>query len=241
MKQPLVLSPAGTPVIEITIGESGPSPWVMVQGRLTGLDKSSARPRELTIRNNAMGTLTAAILEDGSFEFPKVLPGTYDVTWRPDADQHTRQITARAGSDILVEFPVIRPPRSVSGAMNGLPALSGGQRVQIVLVNYRFPTRALDETLSAFIEAQALAGNASRMLGGAALAESDGSFSIGAVRPGEYQIAVQICEGATCSRKGDGPRVIVADEDIANLVVSFIDAAPAPQGNRGVNAPPPLR
>jgi hypothetical protein len=79
------------------------------------------------------------------------------------------------------------------------------------------------------------------MLGGAALAESDGSFSIGAVRPGEYQIAVQICEGATCSRKGDGPRVIVADEDIANLVVSFIDAAPAPQGNRGVNAPPPLR
>lgn len=82
---PLVVA-AGTSVspITVTLGVANPVPWVKVSGRVVNPLPTSTIPVRLTmIGGSALEPLDVAINPDGSFEFPRVLPGSYTARITP--------------------------------------------------------------------------------------------------------------------------------------------------------------
>ncbi len=81
LTDPLRVTPASLPPeILVTLGVSTPSPWVRLSGRITGSRPSTTSTLTL---NGPIGSLQASVSADGSFEFPKVLPGLYTAYTNP--------------------------------------------------------------------------------------------------------------------------------------------------------------
>ena len=94
--------------IIVTLGVSTPPPWVKLSGRVTGSRQSM---NSISIYGPG-GTLTASLTADGSFEFAKILPGSYTVS-----------IPSTNGSTPVQPLTLVVPNRDVSGVELPLPAL----------------------------------------------------------------------------------------------------------------------
>ena len=81
---PLKISPNDSSELVIALALTGPSPAVSVSGRVTGLAPGDVH--RISLREPTGGDLSAAletsVAADGSFTFPKVLPGNYIVYQR---------------------------------------------------------------------------------------------------------------------------------------------------------------
>jgi len=72
--------------MNLTFGPTSPIAWSKVTGRVTGLDSSFLAANSLVVTLNGSGLVTnwtSAVKPDGSFEFPKVYPGTYTARITP--------------------------------------------------------------------------------------------------------------------------------------------------------------
>ena len=106
LTDPLRVSPAGLPPeILVTLGVSTPSPWVRLSGRITSSQPSTTSTLTL---NGPIGSLQASVSADGSFEFPKVLPGLYTAYTNP-APIAAQPIT------------IVVPNRDLTGVVLALP------------------------------------------------------------------------------------------------------------------------
>ncbi len=79
-KDAVSVSSTDTASLKLTFGPTTPVTWLKVTGRVTGIDSSSLAVNSLTVTLNGSGLLTSwtsTVKPDGSFEFPKVYPGTY--------------------------------------------------------------------------------------------------------------------------------------------------------------------
>jgi len=84
MRSPLKISSTDSTELLINLAVSGPPPTVSVSGRVTGI--TPGQIQRIALREASGGELSAAlessIGSDGSFTFPKVLPGAYIVYLR---------------------------------------------------------------------------------------------------------------------------------------------------------------
>jgi hypothetical protein len=137
-KEPLRLSHVKqSPAINIVLGVSNPAPWVKVSGRVQGVPSGAA---QLTVNLNGQGIdgLNSPVASDGTFEFQRVLPGTYSVSVRPisvpmsslsltvpNADVSGLEILIPAATEVSGRItaedggPLPRLNFSMTGAFNG--------------------------------------------------------------------------------------------------------------------------
>jgi protein TonB len=126
------------PHIAVNLGVSSPPPWVAVSGRITGLTQADfAGPLRLSLVPRENGaTPETAIQEDGSFEFPMVLPGPYAVRLTPrgpipdltaiavrSRDIRGLEIAAPPGKPVTIRFAVEGngpPPRTMELVLDGV-------------------------------------------------------------------------------------------------------------------------
>jgi len=127
LKEPLNIRVGETARVAITLAVASPPPWVRVSGHVTG--RVGPLPVN-TIRlsgNSLAGVLTASVNSDGSFEFPKVLPGQYEARALPSTvriaaaivvgNAEVRDVTlaAPALKDLVGEFVKIQPGEFMMG------------------------------------------------------------------------------------------------------------------------------
>jgi hypothetical protein len=128
LRNPLRISSGDSAELVITLAVNGPPPGVSVSGRVTGI--TSGQVLRIALREPTGGQLSAAletsIGADGSFRFPKVLPGNYIVYLRLRAqtrvtvgDKDVTGIVVAVPQDILVSGHVI-----LEGAQTAIPAIT---------------------------------------------------------------------------------------------------------------------
>jgi hypothetical protein len=116
LRGPLKISGDDSAELLITIATNGPSPAVSVSGRVTGA--TSGQFQRIALREASGGELSAALESsvgaDGSFTFPKVLPGAYIVYLRLRSvaqvmvgDKNVTGLIVAHPQDILVSGHVI--------------------------------------------------------------------------------------------------------------------------------------
>ena len=134
LRSPLKMSSDDSAELRINLAINGPSPAVSVSGRVTGI--APGQFHRISLREPTGGELSAALEttvgDDGSFKFPKVLPGRYivylrlrTVTQVTVGDQDVTGLTVVHPQDILVSGHVIAegaqtaPPPSIIVEGNG--------------------------------------------------------------------------------------------------------------------------
>jgi hypothetical protein len=116
LRNPLKISANDSAELVINLAVSGPSPAVSVSGRVTGIAPGDVH--RISLREPTGGELSAALETsvgaDGSFTFPKVLPGNYivylrlrDVMQVTVGNTNVTGITVAHPQDILVAAHVI--------------------------------------------------------------------------------------------------------------------------------------
>jgi len=102
--------------IAVILGVSSPPPWVKVSGRLQGSNSMSTPPTSITMSGTAAGeVLTTPVRSDGSFEFPKVLPGSYTAQPIPLTAVST-PVALSVGNVDVTNFEIRIPePKEVRG------------------------------------------------------------------------------------------------------------------------------
>jgi len=139
LRNPLTISPDDSAELLINLALNGPSPAVSVSGRVTGIPPGQVQ--RISLREPTGGELSAALETpvgaDGSFTFPKVLPGNYIVYLRLRAqtqvtvgDRDVTGVMVAVPQDILVSGHVIAegvqtvPPPAIIVEGNGKTATS---------------------------------------------------------------------------------------------------------------------
>lgn len=78
LTQPMKLSSGDSPSLALTLGVASPPPWVKVRGRVVGAGGTGGSPSSVSMTGPGTAeTLSTPIGPDGTFEFPRVLPGSY--------------------------------------------------------------------------------------------------------------------------------------------------------------------
>src|SRR5262249_17870426 len=127
LRSPLKISANDSADLLIQLAINGPPPTVSVSGRVTGIPPGQFR--RIALREPTGGDLSApletSIGADGTFTFPKVLPGNYIVYLRLRAVAQVRvgtkdvtDVTVAYPPDILVSAHVI-----VEGAQAAVPTI----------------------------------------------------------------------------------------------------------------------
>jgi hypothetical protein len=127
-RTPLKISPEDSAELRIGLAVNGPPPVVSVSGRVSGIQPGQVL--RIALREPAGGLISAAletsVAPDGSFTFPKVLPGTYIVYLRLRAqtqvvvgDKDVTGLVVAYPQDILVSGHVI-----MEGAETTVPAIT---------------------------------------------------------------------------------------------------------------------
>ena len=83
LSNPIQVSRTATaPQVVVTLGVSTPAPWVKLSGRITGVRNA---PGGLSVQLDGpnLAGFNAVVGPDGSFEFPMILPGTYNANVLP--------------------------------------------------------------------------------------------------------------------------------------------------------------
>jgi hypothetical protein len=128
LRGPLKIASDDSAELLITLATNGPSPAVSVSGRVTGISPGQAL--RIALREPTGGELSAALETsvgaDGTFTFPKVLPGNYIVYLRLRAqtpivvgDKDVTGLIVAIPQDILVSGHVI-----LEGAQAAIPAIT---------------------------------------------------------------------------------------------------------------------
>ncbi len=196
LTQPVKISAAMPTDIAIKLGVAAQPPWVRVQGKITGIDADHPAPGTIALQGQTPAPLSAPVLADGTFEFPMVLPGTYQARLTPATDQFSRSIVVQREDPTRVEIPLLIPSFKVSGRTNDVTP----------------PNKFLRATLMP----EPSGGSTNRPSSSAVAA--DGSFAFPAVQPGTYRAYIAICESDVCMSSGG--TVITVDRNIENLSVS---------------------
>jgi hypothetical protein len=143
--QTLEISPGSDSLqIAITLGVSSPPPWVRVAGHVTGGgDRSPATTVQMT-GDAIVNAISAPVKpDDGSFEFPMVLPGTYTARVLPVLNGFSTPIPVAVGNkevaDVELSVPATREvkgriaiegdgpmPSAIGFALSAVSALQGG-------------------------------------------------------------------------------------------------------------------
>src|SRR5262249_32020392 len=97
------------PTIAVTLGVSTPSPWVRISGHIAPAD---SKVNSLVL-SGTTGSYEARISADGSFEFPKILPGTYSANFRTSVS---------TPMPYQQTFSMIVPMRDMGGIELNVPA-----------------------------------------------------------------------------------------------------------------------
>jgi hypothetical protein len=116
LRNPLKIASNDSAELVINLAVNGPSPAVSVSGRVTGI--APGEVLRIALRESSGGQISAAletnIGPDGSFTFPKVLPGNYLVYFRlraqtrvTVADKDVTGVLVAVPQDILVSGHVI--------------------------------------------------------------------------------------------------------------------------------------
>jgi len=131
LANPLKVSAASPPPpIIVTLGVTSPPPWVKVSGKVTGAPRGSS----IALTGSSAAAVNLPLSADGSFEFPTVLPGTYQVRILPAVPVSPFSLVVPNKDVTNLQF-VLPPMREISGRV----AIEGGvQRplsLQFVLNN----------------------------------------------------------------------------------------------------------
>jgi hypothetical protein len=115
LTQPMSLASGDAQSMTVTLGVTSPPPWVRVHGRVTGT-RAAAQPNSVTMTSpSAADTLTAVLHQDGSFEFEKVLPGSYTAHTLPLTSMSATG-TLNVGTSDITNFEVRTPqPKEIRG------------------------------------------------------------------------------------------------------------------------------
>jgi hypothetical protein len=106
MKSPFVVSADLVPEFAAVLNVSDPTLFVKVSGKITGNRRSG-----LQVRLNGGagapfgGGMQSPVAADGSFEFPKVLPGSYTAVF--DTEQVTLTVGSRDVTDVQIVMPEV--------------------------------------------------------------------------------------------------------------------------------------
>jgi hypothetical protein len=118
LNQPLKVEAGASSPITVTLAVSSPPPWVQVHGRITGNFAINA-PVRVTMNSSAVTeTLTVTAEPDGSFEFSKVLPGSYSAM-AISATSVSTPVTVTVGTTNLTDLAIRLPePKEISGRVD---------------------------------------------------------------------------------------------------------------------------
>jgi len=118
-KEPIRLSRTSPPPsITVTLGVSSPPPWVKLTGRVTGIPTPRPSETRLTLSGPSTDALSATVGTDGSFEFPKLLPGTYSININPSPISLPGTSIVMPNSDlsgVQISFP---PSKEITGRVS---------------------------------------------------------------------------------------------------------------------------
>jgi TonB family protein len=103
---------AGTPPapINVMLGVAAPPPWVKVSGKVGGPGLMGVTPYPLTLTGKGLlAPMQSSLMPDGSFEFPRVLPGDYTLAVGvPAARKIPIQVGSTNLSGIDIAIPVMK-------------------------------------------------------------------------------------------------------------------------------------
>ena len=118
MKDTLKIGSGDSPQIVVILGVSSPPPWVKVRGRVTGLSVEGIAASGVSLVNGSIvqAAPQATLANDGSFEFPMVLPGTYRLNLLPPSTERFAippvSVNVPAGrgdvSDLVIALPSMK-------------------------------------------------------------------------------------------------------------------------------------
>jgi hypothetical protein len=116
LTQPMTLASGEAQSMTVTLGVASPPPWVKVRGRVTAANASAQQPSSVTMTSpSAADTLTAPLQQGGSFEFERVLPGTYTAHTLPLTSMSATG-TLTVGASDVANFEIRAPqPKDIRG------------------------------------------------------------------------------------------------------------------------------
>jgi hypothetical protein len=163
-----LLKVGGSEIHDIAIVLAGPPPgmWFKVKGRVVRpASNPDPIPTLVTLSGPSMPQLDATLAADGSFQFPKVLPGTYRAQVLPSIDRQNpvnvnvvrdiegleivvpRQFEVSGRTLVDLDGPMIPRLRIQAASLNGnsVTALAGNGTFRLILPEgtYRFLTSGL--------------------------------------------------------------------------------------------------
>jgi formylglycine-generating enzyme required for sulfatase activity len=108
-QQPIVVGASQPTRVEVTLSTATPPPWVKVSGRVTGSDLKGITALRLSSAGSAE-VLTTSMKADGSFEFPQVLPGKYEIRPHPSVLSVVTPLSVAAANitNIVIALPDVR-------------------------------------------------------------------------------------------------------------------------------------
>jgi hypothetical protein len=201
LTQSLKVTPAGPPPILVTLRIASPMPGVHVVGHITNRGQSRL-PFQIQISGVTPGLrLMTRILSDGSFEFPMVPRGTYNVQWPGAPDAVARTITVGKERPTRVEVPL------------QIPDL---RRISVTIV--RKSSNADPAPLVPALWPTLRLVGSPKTPGIRATRTDDGTFEFLNVHPGSYQISLeqQGPRGANVRTETE-VSVVVTDKDITGV------------------------
>jgi hypothetical protein len=111
LAEPLKVAAGESPDLVLTLGVSSPSPWVRVRGRFRSADIALGRPvsgYSVVLRSaDDAGILQTSAGPDGTFEFPRVIPGAYTVRTNVSPGAESLQVTV--GNSNVDDLEIIVP------------------------------------------------------------------------------------------------------------------------------------
>ena len=204
LSEKLKLNPTDQPQIEIKLGVSDPPPWVRVQGRLVEFDGMKL-PSLINLFEQYRGRAQAMVAADGTFEFPRILPGTYRATLTPD-DMFYRTVTIGKTNPAL-EVPLRIPSVKVSGILTGEDEMRRQGRLDPNCI------------LSPYLRRDGVVGEPFSTP--APIRGPDGTFEFSSVQAGSYKLALaRGCFDVINGDAGNAVPFVVVDKDITGLVIS---------------------
>jgi hypothetical protein len=132
----------------IRLGVSSPPPWSRVRGRLTRGGQPAPTPGQTRVilqGINVKDQFEAAVAADGSFDFPRVLPGKYNARLNPEITglEPVRLTVERENIDRW-EIALPRPEVRVRVVVAG-----GGAPPNFQLIFYDVPLSSMDRSVTA--------------------------------------------------------------------------------------------